>query len=110
MEGQPDWCSSQKPAPRLFLVRTRDSGDHETTELDTCVVNPLTHRCLVQVTTESKNRRECFFLFATSLQLNMPLSIEQSFSNSTVLLTGGLGGVGSTCLEQLLRQTEVTDC
>lgn len=35
------------------------------------------------------------------------LSIREQLAGKTILLTGGLGGVGSTCLEQLLRQTEV---
>jgi FlaA1/EpsC-like NDP-sugar epimerase len=37
------------------------------------------------------------------------LSIREQLAGSTILVTGGLGGVGSTCLEQLLRQTEVRE-
>lgn len=35
------------------------------------------------------------------------LSIDATFAGSTVLLTGGLGFLGSCILEQLLRRTEV---
>jgi NAD(P)-dependent dehydrogenase (short-subunit alcohol dehydrogenase family) len=37
----------------------------------------------------------------------MVLFLGQQLHGRTVLLTGGLGGVGSACLEKLLRQTEV---
>jgi FlaA1/EpsC-like NDP-sugar epimerase len=37
----------------------------------------------------------------------MALAVGQQYQGRTVLLTGGLGGVGSACLEKLLRQTEV---
>jgi FlaA1/EpsC-like NDP-sugar epimerase len=37
----------------------------------------------------------------------MKLSVSDSFSGKTVLLTGSLGGVGSACLEQLLRLADI---
>lgn len=40
----------------------------------------------------------------------LPLSIEGNFAGKTVLLTGGLGFLGSCVLEQLLRRTEVRNC
>ena len=35
------------------------------------------------------------------------ISVREQMSGSVVLLTGGLGFLGSVCLEQLLRLTEV---
>jgi FlaA1/EpsC-like NDP-sugar epimerase len=37
----------------------------------------------------------------------MVISVEEQFRGRTVLLTGGLGGVGSACLEALLKKTQV---
>jgi UDP-glucose 4-epimerase len=39
----------------------------------------------------------------------MPFSPKQQYCGQTVLLTGGLGYLGSIVLEQLLRLTEVRE-
>lgn len=44
---------------------------------------------------------------ASRIMEHPPLAITDTYTDKVVLLTGGLGFLGSTVLEQLLRNTEV---